>query len=253
MRRHEQLAKLREGFVSSVSHELRTPLTQIRMLAELLTDDKLRSGAERTRAVQIIRREAQRLTQLVENILQFSRVRAAGDLDDLREVDVDATLREVVASFQPLAEAAGATVKADAPTGLAVRGQREGLRRILINLVDNALKYGPAGQTVQVQAAAENGTVRLAVQDEGPGIPEADRQRIFEPYWRLPRDVDSVRPGSGVGLAVVRSLAQQYGGVAWVEAAPRTGSRFVVELPRAVARPESDDAIATQSSGPEAT
>jgi signal transduction histidine kinase len=249
MRRHEQLAKLREGFVSSVSHELRTPLTQIRMLAELLTDDKLRSGAERTRAVQIIRREAQRLTQLVENILQFSRVRAGGELEDLRDVDVDATLREVVASFQPLAEAAGATVKADAPTGLAVQGQREGLRRILINLVDNALKYGPAGQTVQVQAAAENGTVRLVVQDEGPGIPEADRQRVFEPYWRLPRDVDSVRPGSGVGLAVVRSLAQQYGGEAWVEAAPRIGSRFVVELPRAVARPESDDVLATQSSG----
>jgi signal transduction histidine kinase len=249
MRRHEQLAKLREGFVSSVSHELRTPLTQIRMLAELLTDDKLRSGAERTRAVQIIRREAQRLTQLVENILQFSRVRAGGELEDLREVDVDATLQEVVASFQPLAEAAGATVKADAPTGLAVQGQREGVRRILINLVDNALKYGPTGQTVQVQAAAENGTVRLVVQDEGPGIPEADRQRVFEPYWRLPRDVDSVRPGSGVGLAVVRSLAQQYGGEAWVEAAPRTGSRFVVELPRAVARPESDDALATQASG----
>jgi signal transduction histidine kinase len=247
MRRHEQLAKLREGFVSSVSHELRTPLTQIRMLAELLTDDKLRTGSERTRAVQIIRREAQRLTQLVENILQFSRVRAAGVVEELRDVDVDATLREVVASFQPLAESAGATVKADAATGLAVQGQREGVRRILINLLDNALKYGPSGQTVDVQAAAENGTVRLVVQDEGPGIPEADRQRIFEPYWRLPRDVDSVRPGSGVGLAVVRSLAQQYGGEAWVEAAPGTGSRFVVELPRAAARPVPDNVPDTPS------
>jgi len=247
MRRHEQLAKLREGFVSSVSHELRTPLTQIRMLAELLTDDKLRSSAERTRAMHIIRREAQRLTQLVENILQFSRVRAEGGLEELRDVDVDAAMREVIASFQPLAESAGATVKTDAPTGLAVQGQRDGVRRILINLLDNALKYGPAGQTVQVQAAAENGTVRLVVQDEGPGIPEADRQRIFEPYWRLPRDVDSVRPGSGVGLAVVRSLAQQYGGEAWVEAAPQTGSRFVVELPRAAARPKPDDALATRA------
>jgi signal transduction histidine kinase len=244
MRRHEQLAKLREGFVSSVSHELRTPLTQIRMLAELLSDDKLRSSGERSRAVHIIHREAQRLTQLVENILQFSRIRAAGGKEELRDVDLDAAMREAVASFQPMAESAGATIEADAATGLSVHGQREGVRRILMNLLDNALKYGPPGQTVEVHAAAENGTVRLVVQDEGPGIPEADRQRIWEPYWRLPRDVDSVRPGSGVGLAVVRSLAQQYGGEAWVEAAPGSGSRFVVELPRASERDGENAAVA---------
>jgi signal transduction histidine kinase len=244
MRRHEQLARLREGFVSSVSHELRTPLTQIRMLAELLSDDKLRSSGERSRAVHIIHREAQRLTQLVENILQFSRIRAAGGNEELRDVDLDAALREVVASFQPMAESAGATVKADAATGLTVHGQREGVRRILMNLLDNALKYGPPGQTVEVQAAAENGMVRLVVQDEGPGIPEADRQRIWEPYWRLPRDVDSVRPGSGVGLAVVLSLTQQYGGEAWVEAAPRSGSRFVIELPGASDRAVQDSPAA---------
>ena len=86
--------------------------------------------------------------------------------------------------------------------------------------------------------------MRLVVEDEGPGIPAEDEQRIWEPYWRLPRDVDSVRPGSGVGLAVVRSLARQYGGEAWVEAAPRTGSRFVVELPRASDRTASDAAVA---------
>jgi signal transduction histidine kinase len=233
IRRHEQLSRLREGFVSSVSHELRTPLTQIRMLGELLSDDKLRSPAERTRALHIIRREAQRLTQLVENILQFSRMRAAPTgPSELRNVDLDEAMREVVSAFQPLAESVGATVRADATTGLIVHGQRDGVRRILMNLVDNAIKYGPAGQTVEVHAAAENGTVRLVVEDQGPGVPAADRERIWDPYWRLPRDVDSLRPGSGVGLAVVRSLAQQYGGAAWVEPAPRAGSRFVVELPR---------------------
>ena len=235
IRRHEQLSRLREDFVSSVSHELRTPLTQIRMLGELLSDDKLRSESERSRALQIIRREAQRLTQLVENILQFSRSRAtsAGAVE-LRDVDLDDAVREVISSFQPMAESAGATVRTDASPGLAVRGQREGVRRILLNLLDNAIKYGPAGQTVRVRAAAENGTVRLVVEDQGPGVPEADRQRIWDPYWRLPRDVDSLRPGSGMGLAVVRSLAEQYGGAAWVEAATSdAGSRFVVELPRA--------------------
>lgn len=235
IRRHEQLSRLREDFVSSVSHELRTPLTQIRMLGELLSEDKLRSEAERSRALQIIRREAQRLTQLVENILQFSRSRAAPALgSDLRDVDLDDAFREVIASFQPMAESAGATVKTDASAGLAVRGQREGVRRILMNLLDNAIKYGPTGQTVQVRASAENGRVRLVVEDQGPGVPAADRQRIWDPYWRLPRDVDGLRPGSGMGLAVVRSLVEQYGGSAWVEGGPsNAGSRFVVELPRA--------------------
>ena len=241
IRRQEQLGRLREDFVSSVSHELRTPLTQIRMLGELLSDGKLRSPEERTRALHIIRREAQRLTQLVENILQFSRIRAAQPpAYEPRDVDLDEALREVVTAFQPLAESAGATIRTDAPSGLAVRGQRDGVRRILLNLLDNAIKYGPSGQTVRVHAAAENGTVRVVVEDEGPGVPEADRQRIWDPYWRLPRDVDSLRPGSGVGLAVVRSLVQQYGGEAWVEDAPRAGSRFVVELPRATNGATSD-------------
>ena len=235
IRRYEQLSRLREDFVSSVSHELRTPLTQIRMLGELLSEDKLRSEPERSRALQIIRREAQRLTQLVENMLQFSRIRAAppGPVD-LRDVDLDDAVRDVITSFQPMAESAGATVRTEAVRGLAVRGQREGVRRILMNLLDNAIKYGPSGQVVQVHAAAENGSVRLVVEDQGPGVPEADRQRSWDPYWRLPRDVDGQVPGSGMGLAVVRSLAEQYGGTAWVEAAERDpGSRFVVELPRA--------------------
>jgi signal transduction histidine kinase len=245
IRRHEQLSRLREDFVSSVSHELRTPLTQIRMLGELLSEDKLRSEPERVRALQIIRREAQRLTQLVENILQFSRIRAAppGSVE-LRDVDLDDAVGEVIASFQQMAESAGATVRTDAAPGLAVRGQREGVRRILLNLLDNAIKYGPSGQTVRVAAAAENGTVRLVVEDQGPGVPEADRQRIWDPYWRLPRDVDSLRPGSGMGLAVVRSLAEQYGGSAWVETgAGDAGSRFVVELPRASAASRDEDEV----------
>jgi signal transduction histidine kinase len=241
IRRYEQLSRLREGFVSSVSHELRTPLTQIRMLGELLSEDKLRTQGERTRALHIIRREAQRLTQLVENILQFARIRAApAGAIELRDVDLAEAVREVVGSFQPLAESAGATVLAESAPGLAVRGQRDGVRRILMNLLDNAIKYGPSGQTVHVHAATENGNVRLVVEDQGPGVPEPDRQRIWDPYWRLPRDVDSVRPGSGMGLAVVRSLTEQYGGSAWVEDAPGVGSRFVVELPRALAAVDAE-------------
>jgi signal transduction histidine kinase len=215
VRRHEQLGRLREDFISSVSHELRTPLTQIRMLAELQADGKLRSEAERERAVRVIRREAQRLTQLVENVLQFSRLRAAPQsARGAREVDLEEEVRDVVGSFRLLADAAGATIVTDIAPGLKVRAHREAVRRILINLLDNALKYGPPGQTVTVSAREKNGRVRLAVEDEGSGIPPEEREAIWEPYRRLARDVDSPRPGSGIGLAVVRALAHEHGGSA---------------------------------------
>lgn len=233
IRRHDQLGRLREDFISSVSHELRTPLTQIRMLAELQADGKLRSEEERGRAIRVVRREAQRLTQLVENVLQFSRLQAVPRSGrSAGAVDVDEEVDEVVASFRLLADQSRSSIETETEPGLRVSAHREAVRRILINLLDNALKYGPPGQTIRVGAHAHGDRVRLTVRDEGPGIPEADREAIWEPYRRLARDVDSPRPGSGVGLAVVRSLAAEYDGAAWLERDASTGASFVVELPR---------------------
>jgi signal transduction histidine kinase len=233
IRRHEQLGRLREDFISSVSHELRTPLTQIRMLAELQADGKLRSDEERERAIRVVRREAQRLTQLVENVLQFSRLQAVPRSGRATAaVDLNEEVGEVVASFRLLAETSGSTIETDLQPGLHAKAHREAVRRILINLLDNALKYGPPGQTIRVGAHASDGRVRLAVQDQGAGVPAKDRVAVWEPYRRLARDIDSARPGSGVGLAVVRSLAAEYDGEAWLEQSSERGSTFVVELPR---------------------
>jgi signal transduction histidine kinase len=246
IRRHEQLGRLREDFISSVSHELRTPLTQIRMLAELQADGKLRSEEERERAVRVVRREAQRLTQLVENVLQFSRLQAVPRSGrTTAEIDVEEELGEVVASFRPLADASRSTIATDAERGLKVKAHREAVRRILINLLDNALKYGPAGQTIRVGAHRRDGRVRLTVEDQGAGVPDQEREAIWEPYRRLARDIDSPRPGSGVGLAVVRSLAEEYDGSAWLERSSPSGSLFVVELPRCETPPVSASADPT--------
>ncbi|MEQ9399419.1 MAG: HAMP domain-containing sensor histidine kinase [Longimicrobiales bacterium] len=241
VRRHQQLARLREDFVSSVSHELRTPLTQIRMLAELLEDDKLRTPEERARSMRIIRREAQRLTMLVENILQFARTRASGPLPPpaSHPVDVEPVVREAVALMEATAAQDDTRIEVDIEGQPRIQGLREGLRRIVGNLLDNALKYGPAGQTVRVRVASHGHQVRVEVTDQGPGIPAAERTSIWEPYRRLPRDVEARRPGSGMGLAVVRELVDASGGSVAVEAAPGGGARFIVHLPAAAAPAEA--------------
>jgi signal transduction histidine kinase len=123
-------------------------------------------------------------------------------------------------------------MRIDATVGTAcvVQGSRTALHQILTNLVDNALKYGPEGQTVRIDAGRDNGSVRLSVEDEGPGVPETERTRIWEPYRRLPTDVTGHVRGTGIGLAVVAELAAALGGRAWVEDGDPRGSRFVVEL-----------------------
>lgn len=239
VRRHHQLARLREDFISSVSHELRTPLAQIRMLSELQADRKLQSPEERERANRVIAREARRLTQLVENFLHFSRSRAATASGPRpQRVEVAECVEETVEAFRPVLEPDAGTVEVRVEPGVAISGQRDAVRQILSNLLDNAIKYGPRGQTVRVTANRDGAFVRMLVEDQGPGIPEESRSAIWEPYHRLPRDVDSHRPGSGVGLAVVRTLVASLGGRAWVEPGAQGGARFVVEIPGAADPPE---------------
>lgn len=243
LRRSHELARLREDFVSSVSHELRTPLTQIRMLAELLEEEKLRTPEERARSTRIIRREAQRLTMLVENVLQFARSRAAPTGSGVAAppaADVRQVVDEALALLDAVISRGDAVVEVDAPEVGSLRAavHREALRRVVGNLLDNALKYGPAGQTVRLALDREDGRVRIAVEDEGPGVPRAEREAVWEPYRRLPRDVEARRPGSGLGLAVVRELALRYGGEARIEDASSGGARFVVTLPVAPAGEE---------------
>jgi two-component system phosphate regulon sensor histidine kinase PhoR len=180
----------------------------------------------------VINREARRLTHLVENILQFSRSsRAPMALGELEEIDLETAVEELAEAFGPQAAAREARIERAIPTGLTVYGARGGIYRILANLLDNALKYGPSGQTVELQASLIGDAIRISVGDEGPGIPPRDRKRVWDPYRRLDRDVSGEVQGSGIGLAVVSQLCSAYGGRAWVEAGERGGARFVVEFP----------------------
>ncbi len=231
LHREHQLDRLRDDFVSGVSHEFRTPLTQIMVFAELLEHDKLKTDEERQRALAVIDREARRLTHLVENVLRFARLRRVDTAPPVSEpVDVDTVVREVLHAFEPLARPRNVQLVADVTPDCRLLGSRTAVHQMLTNLLDNALKYGPEGQTVTVRARRANGSVRLEVEDQGTGIPTAERQRIWAPYRRLDKDVAGDVRGSGIGLAVVADLAARQGGRAWVEDAAGQGGRFIVEL-----------------------
>jgi signal transduction histidine kinase len=231
LRRQQELARLRDDFVSGVSHELRTPLAQIRLFADLLETGRLHDPAQRARSVRIINEESRRLTYLVENILHFSRAQRDASRLSPRPVEVGALVREIVDAFAPLARETEFVVRAE--RGVVARIDQDAFRQVLLNLLDNAARYGPRRQTVQVGMAVVGFAVRVWVQDQGPGVPREDRARIWEPYRRLERDADAATGGSGIGLAVVRDLVGLHGGRAWVEDAPGGGARFVVEVPGA--------------------
>jgi len=234
LRREQELARLREDFVASVSHELRTPLAQVRMFAETLRLGRIRSERERARSLEIIDQEARRLTHLVENILLFSRAERHQVRLSPRPCLLSAEVREALHSFAPIAAARHVRVVQALEDDTCAMVDVEAFRQIVLNLVDNAIKYSPADGVVRVSLTSEGAVVRLEVEDDGPGIPPADVERIWAPYFRLERDVSSAVAGSGIGLAVVRDLVQRHGGRTGVERRGRgqPGSRFFVELPR---------------------
>jgi signal transduction histidine kinase len=231
LRRDQELARLRTDFVSGVSHELRTPLAQIRWFSELLHMGKLRSEEERTRSAGIIDQEARRLTYLVENVLNFSRSERRQNRISPVPSDLEKELRETLELFSPLARSRRMKLRAELELGVVAMVDRDALRQVVLNLLDNAAKYGPPGQTITVGSTRAGDSVRIWIDDEGPGVPPADRARAWEPYVRLGRDADRSTGGSGIGLAVVRELVEMHGGRCAMEASPGGGVRVVVTLP----------------------
>lgn len=230
LRRQQELIRLRTEFVSGVSHELRTPLAQILLLAELLRNNKVPNDDGRQRSLRIIDQEARRLTFLVESILNFTKLDRGRVSPAL--TDIAAEVDEIVATFEPLAAAKQVRVERALQPDLVASVDRGALRQVLLNLLDNAVRYGPPGQTVTVRTGASNGTWELVVEDQGLGIPVGERERVFESYYRMKRDTAAATGGSGIGLAVVRGLVEQHGGSVRVQStASGTGARFIVALP----------------------
>ena len=221
------LSRQRDEFTSSVSHELRTPLTNIQLFAETLLLDRARTIDEQRSALETITRETRRLVHMVENVLAFSRVGRPALALVRRPERVDRLIRDVLASFDPLLRSHEIIVELtfEGPETADVDG--DAVRRILVNQIDNAVRYGPEGQTLRITAVNRQSRLELTVEDEGPGVPPSDRERVWEPFERGSTTVDA---GTGIGLAVVRQLVKLHGGEARITDG-RRGARFVVTLP----------------------
>jgi signal transduction histidine kinase len=231
LRREAELSRLRSDFVSGVSHELRTPLAQIRMFSETLLLGRVRSEAEGRRSLEIIARETQRLGQLVENVLLFARGDRRQEPRIKREtVRMAPLVADVADSFADLAAARQARIITNLDERIVASVDPGAVRQILLNLLDNAVKYGPAGQTVTVGLRIESDRALLVVEDEGEGIDPKDAPRVWQPFSRLAHSA-AATGGTGIGLSIVRQLTELHGGRAWVERGH--GARFIVEFPGA--------------------
>jgi signal transduction histidine kinase len=226
------VARLRSDLASSVTHEMKTPLTQIRLAAETVLLGRSRSPEAERRSLASIVDEAKRLQQLIENVLHFSRAERRLTRVQTVPVELRPVVERAAGDLAPLVADRGIVLQVDVPDHLVVRGDANALRQIMLNLLDNAARYGPDGQAILVGAHARDGQVELWVEDRGPGIPLAERNRVWEAFVRLERDRESAVTGTGLGLAVVHELVEAQNGRCWIEGDPGQGARVVVRLAR---------------------
>ena len=178
---------------------------------------------------------------LVENILHFSRAERQMTRLGPEPLDLSRAVATVIEDWLPLAGAADVRVETRFAVDVHALADRGALRQMVLNLLDNAVKYGPSGQTVCVGTSSTGGRARVWVDDQGNGIPVRERERVFGSFYRLDQHANSSVAGSGIGLYVVRELARLHGGAAWAENAPGGGARIVIELPAAPLAPGFTD------------
>jgi signal transduction histidine kinase len=231
LRRELELSRLRDDFVSGVSHELRTPLAQIRMFAETLRLGRVRTPEEEERSLAIVENEAKRMEHLVENLLHFSRAERSALRIFPESTDLTSLLHETVGEFAPLAARGGSTIASALEPGVRASVDPAAVRQIVLNLLDNAVKYGRRGQVITVRLSATASHARMAVDDEGEGIAPEHRAQIWERFWRSESARRTGVTGTGVGLAIVSDLVRLHSGSAAAEGAPEGGTRIVIDLP----------------------
>lgn len=230
-RRLTDISDRKDHYVSSVSHELRTPLTSIRSFAEILLKHGDTEPGTRKEFVEIIHKESERLTRLVNNVLDLARIEAGATKLLLSEFDARVVAADAIASMQGTAAERGVTLAAHTgEDGRPIRADRDRVQQVLMNLVSNAIKFSPSGSSVELRVEAGDlpGRVRFCVTDHGRGIAPEDLDRVFDRFHRVD---DEPGTGTGLGLAICREIVDLHGGRVWAESVAGEGSTFRVELP----------------------
>ncbi len=235
--KERRMSALKSDFVANVSHELKTPLALVRMFGEMLQSGRVASEEKRREYLDIIVGESERLSSLIENVLDFAKVERGRESYEFALGDVGDAVARAANVYRYRAEREGVELKVEADESLPrARIDDRAIQLAVINLVDNALKYAKDGKLVTIRTASERGGVAVRVTDRGPGVLAEDRERIFERFVRGTRvEGDGSTPvrGSGIGLALVKHIAESHGGKAWVESGEGHGATFVLTIPAA--------------------
>jgi signal transduction histidine kinase/HAMP domain-containing protein len=231
--------RLKDDFIATVSHELRTPLTSIvGFLEMLLEEDAGPLTDEQRRFLEIVMRSSQRLMRQVGDLLFISQLDASGLKLHAEEVDLAGLVRDAVDQSAALARQREIGLTLDAAAPLTLRCDRERIAQVVSNLLSNAIKFTPAGGAVSVRVFSEAGAAVVEVEDSGIGIPDAERDRLFQRFFRSSRATQHAIQGTGLGLAISKAIVQAHGGTIGAEPGTEQGTRFRFELPLAAAPAE---------------
>jgi two-component system phosphate regulon sensor histidine kinase PhoR len=231
-RRRQAIEQRQTEFVAAVSHEFRSPITTIRHLTELLAQDRLPSLEMQRRCLTHIAQETERLNTLVEDLLDFGRIESRRKTYHREPADIALLVRQAVDDFRQDPESVAHFWNTERVTpGLWSVVDGGALRRALRNLLENAVKYSPAGRTIFVSLHRAGDELRIAVRDEGEGIPKQEQHAVFEKFVRGRAALEARIKGTGIGLALVKSIAEAHGGRVTLESEPGRGSTFSITIP----------------------
>jgi two-component system phosphate regulon sensor histidine kinase PhoR len=230
--RERRLSRLKSDFIANVSHELKTPLSHIRMFGELLMMGKAPDKVKAKKYSEIILRETERLTALIDNVLNLARIEGGKSEYEFRENDISEAVERGVEVFSHRLESLGLKLEYSVEPGLPlVKIDNHAITLAVVNLMDNAVKYAKGTDIIGVNLAVNDGYIQLEVFDHGVGIPENQLRRVFDRFYRVPTDETRKQRGSGIGLSLVKHITEEHGGEISVTSRLAEETRFTIRIP----------------------
>jgi two-component system phosphate regulon sensor histidine kinase PhoR len=227
----EALEGVRREFVANVSHELRTPLTSIKAFVETLLDARLEDRENSLKFLEIVRKHADRMSALIDDLTDLSLIETGSISLRPQDVEIGELAAEVTANLEPKLASAKVEARVEVPKGLRVRADRMRMEQVLVNLVDNAIKFNRPGGHVRISGAIEDGRTVVTVEDSGVGIPADSAEKVFHRFYRVDKGRSKELGGTGLGLSIVKHLMRLHGGQVRLESELGQGSKFILEFP----------------------